>query len=298
MPELNPNSSDVAALAQQYETFHGAQFHTVADPDDDAVKAPVVVLPEGKRVHSLTEYLDEFRDYPTRTRGTAKIRDLASFIAHVNRFKDANSVIFAAPDVRDPRLVAVYNYNEVHGEDGVAPRFGDHRAAYHCELSSEWKSWAAQAGQQMSQGDFAAFLEDRIQDVALIDGPHIKEIADLLGARPGGPSSLLQLSRGLQVSVNNTVHNAVTLATGEVRVTFTETHADESGAPIQTPNLFFLAIPVFMRGEPYQVPIRLRYRVQGGKLLWSYLIHRADKIFEDAFKAVVDGARTECELPI
>lgn len=297
MPETE-NGGALAVLAAELKELHGFEVLQVADPSDPKVVAPFIVAPDGKRIEPVDKLLDAFRAAPARRKGTAKIRDIASFVAHVNAFKDEHTAVFAVPDPAKPRLLAVYDYNEKGGIGSAKARFGQHRAQYDCELSEQWQAWTAQDGKAMTQPDFAEFLEDRIEDVCLVDGPHITELAALLEARVGGPSAMLKLSRGLQVSVNTTVHNAVTLSTGEVQVVFTEQHADGSGGPITTPNLFFLNIPVFHGGAAYQVGLRLRYRLSQGRLQWSYALYRTDKIFDDAFKGIVETAGKECEVAV
>lgn len=291
------NKGMISEMAEQLGKLHGFEVIDVNDPNDESVMAPVAVLPQGKTLESLSEFLDEYRTEPVRRKGTAKISNIASFVAHVNAFKDGESAVFALDNRVAPKLTAVYDYNPKGGIDKVSPRFGTHRAEFVPELSEPWRIWTGIEGKAMDQATFAAFIEDRISDVVLIDGPHIKETAELLEARVGGPSSLLKLSRGLQVSVNQTVANAITLSTGEVKVNFAETHTDE-GAPITTPNLFFLGIPIFRGAEQYQVPVRLRYRLAGGKLSWSFILYRADKIFDDAFSGLVKMVAKECQVAV
>jgi len=290
-------TSAIADVIAEIEKLHGFEIKTVIDPNED-VTAPVAVVPSGKTLESVARFLDEYRARPARRKGQATLRDRASFIAHTNAFKDEHSAIFAVPDRSNPRLLAVLDYNEGGGIADTTPRFGQHRALYRCELSDQWKTWTARDGKPMTQGDFAEFLEDHVEDVCLVDGPHINELAQLLEARVGGPSALLKLSRGLQISVNTAVHNAVTLATGEVTVNFAEAHKDGSGGPITTPNLFFLNIPVFQGGDAYQVALRLRYRLAEGRIQWSYSLYRTDKIFDDAFTGVVEKVREECEIAV
>ena len=63
------------------------------------------------------------------------------------------------------------------------------------------------------------------------------------------------------VSVETSVQQAVTLATGEITINFAEQHKDGAGAPIRIPNLFLIAVPVFEAGDAYRIPVRLRYRL-------------------------------------
>lgn len=290
------SEESTTGLIAAIREMDGFKLEAVTDPVTDK-DVPFAVVPEGKKLESLVPLFDAFRPAPLRRKGEAKIRDRASFIAHVEAFKDKDSAIFAVPDRANPRLLAVYDYNEKGGIADVKPRFGQHRALYRCELSEQWKAWRGVHGRNLSQTEFAAFLEDHIEDVCLVDGPHIKEMTELLEAKVGGPSAMLKLSRGLQVTATTTVHNAVTLSTGEVQVVFTEQHKDGNG-PITTPNLFFLQIPIFEGGDAYQVGVRLRYRLSEGKLSWSLVLYRDDKVFESAFNGVIAKVKEETDVAI
>lgn len=284
-------TGDVQAAIDAVTALHQPQLVSVTGFNDPRV----LLAPEGFRVHDIEPFLAPYRQQPLRRKGTAQLLDRTTFIEHVNRFKDEHSAIFAKPDRTKPTLTAVYDYHEAGGPDAVYPRFGEHRAILSCETSPEWQAWIAQEGKPMAQGAFAAFLEDRIQDVVLAND---ETLAEQLGATVGGPSALMTLARGLAVSVATRVRNAVTLASGECAITFEEVHEDGSGAPIRTPTLFFLGIPVFYGGQTYQVPVRLRYRIQERQLSWSYHLHRPDKVFEHAFREVCDAVRTGTALPV
>jgi uncharacterized protein YfdQ (DUF2303 family) len=178
--------------------------------------------------------------------------------------------------------------------------FMGHRATYAPALSDPWKLWTSNHGKAMPQAEFAQFIEDNITDVIVpnFDDPKLKTFAELVGGKFAEPSDLLALSRGLSVNVDVNVRHAVTLNTGAISVQYDETHKDGAGAPINIPNLFTIAIPVFYGGELYRVAARLRYRLSGGKLLWSYLLVRADLVFDDAFNGIVAKVRSEADVPV
>lgn len=263
----------------------------------------VAAVPGSASIKSIKPLLDEYLTAPERKKGIAKLTDVASFIGHVSRFKDADSALFANRDPKAPQLIGVLNYHEA---GPGAPRFGDHRAIYAFPLSKEWQSWHAANAQKMKQGEFAEFLENRILDVLVppdisqdVDGiDTIVELQRLLGGTFAGPSKLLDLSRGMALNAEVKVKNAVNIGSGEVSVQFEETHADGAGAPLKVPSLFLIGIPVFEGGPLYRLAVRLRYRLAGGTLAWFYEIFRADKAFDDAFTEACAKAQTETALPL
>ena len=273
----------VADIAQNAE----AKLFELTDYIGD--KRTVVLLngPQGQKLQSIKPLLDEYRDKPERARGTATMQTLASFIDHVNRHKNIESVVFAdRSSVDDPKLLAIIDYNQPSHGSTVHPRFGVHRVSYAFPMSNEWREWNTHDGVAMPQAQFAEFLENRIPDVC---EPHDAEertrsFAGKIGCTLASPTKLLELSRGLSLRVGQTVKNRVNLGTGETDMTFATEHQDERGAPLKVPGAFLLAIPVFRSGERYQLAARLRYRVKDGQLLWLYELAQVELLFDAAFE--------------
>lgn len=295
------------------------EAEAVADIVRKAESLPRVVTvksPDGKRsaellitldaqgaheVHGVKGDLDEYLTAPERRMGTAILADLDSFIAHTKRFADADSVLFADPTRTDPSLTAVLDYHRA-GAD-AAPRFGQHRSLYKFPLSDQWKEWTAKngSGNAFGQGPFAEFIENRILDI--IDpstaSDSVKTFVRAIGGTLAGPSKLMELSRGLSIRVGAKLNQAVNLGTGEAQFTFVSEHQDETGAPLKVPGAFVIAIPVFRGDAPYQIPVRLRYRVRegGSTVMWYYEMARVDESFDDAFRIAVNRAAKETNLP-
>ncbi len=281
----------------------------------------VLIVPtiDGRRqsvsVVSVKKLLDEYADHPDRRSGTATVTTLVSMVDLVNRHKGTNSALFASDgrsgsgrdELPKPRLVAVIDYHhqgppssEEEAEPGL-PQFCQHRVGYAFPLSDEWKAWAEQDGKPMAQIEFARFIEDHLLDVVPPDaaGDTANLMAQALGVTYATHARLLELSRGLEISVDHKLAQIVNLQTGEARVTFTEEHTDAHGAPITIPGAFILGIPVF-RGatDRYQIPVRLRYRKQGGSLTWWFELYRADAAFDIAFRDACELVRAGTLLPL
>ncbi len=87
----------------------------IQHPDRPGDKFPVLLAPgkDGATLKSFRAILNEWRTRPERRTGTATMHDLASFISHAQRFKDAGSAIFAnASNPASPYLLAVLDYHE------------------------------------------------------------------------------------------------------------------------------------------------------------------------------------------
>jgi len=273
----------------------------IEDPNTGTV-APAVLTKNGVTAIPAAEF-DDYLSEPRDRRGTAKFTELDSLIAHVNRFKGPESVVFANDSRESPALTAVIDY---HAAGNIAaPGFGRHRSTFHFPLSDEWQAWLKSDKQVMSMTDFAQFLEDRVIDVLhMIPGEDeiSEDLQKYIDALGGGaviatPSRLFELSRSLYIHETSVVREVTKLSSGEGQLVFQTDHTDEYGQPLKIPGLFLIAIPVFRRGPLYRIAARLRYRKQGGVVFW-YELWRLDRTFDHAFEEVLQRVAAETELPV
>jgi hypothetical protein len=79
----------------------GKQLTSIAGRTGSIEDIPVVLIPEGMKLEVRTDILDERirrKAAPTRRKGTAQHQELSSFLQHVIRFKDEDSVVWADID--------------------------------------------------------------------------------------------------------------------------------------------------------------------------------------------------------
>lgn len=304
------NDSNAQAIIDRMERLTDVQELGIG-ARADGTDIAILSVPEGRTLHSVKKYLDEYLPHPERRKGTATHTTLESFIAGTDRFKDESSAVFLDDVNRSaPKLLAVFDYHESTATrlpEGAslayAPghaRFGEHRAVYEFPLSDEWKAWDAIDGTKMSQADFALFLEDRIADVLApaSAGSKLQEYATSVGITLASPARLLELSKGLAVSVDKKVAQAVNLSSGESQFNFTEQHNGADGAPLKIPNGFAIGAPVFRNGVRYPIAVRLRYRVSQGSVVWTLTLSNTDKIFEDAISEAASIVAEKTALPV
>lgn len=245
-------------------------------------------------VKDLAELAEKWRLHPARRKGTAAITTLQSFISLVNRHKTEHSVIFAETTWPNPSLTAVVDYHE---KENGKPQFNQHRVHYAFPLTDEFKEWAGRDGKAMTQHDFAAFIEDRVAELADPTEEERQEFEPLFNTRFATPADMLTLSRGLEVNVAAQVKNAVTLQSGEGQIVFVEEHKDGKGDKIIVPGLFMISVPAFLAGEPVRLPARLRYRAANGSLSWFYQLYRWKNFLRDRVVSDLSWAESETELP-
>ncbi len=288
--EIGDNEN--AALIDVMERLHGLKVVEVGD-----IKSPgIVAIPEGMRLQTLKALTDLYLPKPDRREGTATLETVESFCRYMNRFKNDNSIVFATEE--DPTLRGIVDHH-VAGDDPTAARFCKHRATYKFPFSDEWIAWDAANDSEMTQGDFAEFLEDQLLDVIDPDdaGSTAAAFTSKLGIKLATPAQLLDLSKGLAVRLDGTAAQKVNLSTGESALSFKEEHTNEQGEPLHVPGGFVIGIPVFRGGAAYQLCARLRYRVRGN-VTWTIKMHRGDLVFRHAFEEACDKVAADTELPV
>ncbi len=285
------------------------------DLKSTATPLAVLSVPKGRDLKSLKPFLDEYLERPERRVGTANLQDLDSFVDWVNRHKDAASVLRCFVNPTNPSLNAIIDYHEAGpGElksiDGKA-RWAKFQATYALPLSKQWKEWTAISGKPMGQAAFAAFLEDHILDLVGArnnqDGEgnlvstlpaEVARFLALNGGKCAEPDEVVQLSKGLDLYADTKVAERVNLQSGETSFTFEEKHR---GAPDQVvvPQIFLVALPVFeLAATLYRVPVRLRYRLHEGKLLWIPTLWQAEEVFDKAVRDAAADAKARTDLPL
>jgi len=295
---LPPLAVDLGIMARLGTKADGVEIVTLHKPAGmlgvpDEIP---VALRRGEQpgISSVAQLFAEYRQHPQKKAGTANAQTFESFCTLANRHKTDDSVIFANMDWRKPSLTAIIDYHQ--NQPGGLADNGRHRIHYAFPLSEEWQKWLEMDGQPMKQQDFAWFLEDRILEVS---SPEVADLAyeQQFGTKIALASQLVELSRGLNVRVDSVVKNAVTLQTGEASIQFEEAHTDAAGQPLKVPGLFILNIAPFFMGDKVRIPVRLRYRLVGGKIMWFYNIYRPDLVITETVRASLFEAKRETELP-
>lgn len=251
----------------------------------------VAITRAGETVVTL-ERLAELEDAraaaPRRRKGIAKFAELASFVAHVNRFKDAHSAIFA--DIAAPSLTAVLDYHET-GAAG-APRWGQHRSVYSLPLSDQWKVWTGADQQKMTQDAFAQFLEDHIDDLR---GPVGGGMGNGEDKGLPYPADMLTMTRNLVLNTKGEYQRKFNPSTGDS--TLLCKYENETSST-KIPEAFMLGIPVFTAGVLWPIKARLRLDMTSGRPMFSYALYQPDEIKRQAFDEVRQMAAERTELVV
>ncbi|MCW2395865.1 MULTISPECIES: YfdQ family protein [unclassified Sphingobium] len=294
------NRTEIDAARELVEAYGPVDIIQITDPLT-GITVPASKGRDGIEIISPGAFAG-YRKGPVHREGSAAFTRIESLIEHIERFKDADSALFAIDNRAAPSITAVLDYHPAGATS--LPRFGKHRAVFNFPLSDEWKAWAECDKKPMTMADFAAFLEDRIVDVIeLIPGEDkpsegLQKFINICGGKIATPTKLVELSRGLKVYESANVREAVNLSTGEAKIAFEVEHQDEHGGKLDVPNLFMIAIPVLQRGMLYRLAARLRYRKTPQGLVFFYELWRSDRAFDDAISEACERVHVETGLPL
>lgn len=205
---------------------------TLAAHDGTAVDT--LVARAGTTATILQDKLDTFAAIPRSRAGAVQALDLESFAGLVMRDHDPASVVFV--DVSGPAVsfVAVLDYHrqaatEDNDKARDGQRWGRETITYSPALSDEWRAWTGQSGKPMTQGEFAAWIDDHLPDLA--DPRHLKDDPESTAARFGAvyggtaenlytyadPERMIKLSTGFSVRETSDIKSVINLTSGETR---------------------------------------------------------------------------------
>jgi uncharacterized protein YfdQ (DUF2303 family) len=229
---------------------------------------PYAVLPDAGGGSSL-EYIEEAQ-LPGHVTACPKFDDAGSLIAYFKDFNEGAGRLFA--DIDACTVGAIIDYHCTYKADPVVPDWCQHRASFQAKHSEEWKTWISRNGKQMSQVEFAQFLEDNLIDISRPDGARMLEVALSIEACKSG-----------------SFKSARRLDNGDVSFGYVEQTTATAGpkGSVEIPKDFDVQLRPFIGCEKHTVTARLRYRIDDGALrLWFELVRHED-VKRLAFDAIV-----------
>jgi uncharacterized protein YfdQ (DUF2303 family) len=254
----------VAALAAK-----AAGAHVVKTGDN----REFLIVPSGFTEKEVSDAYGLKLAKPKYIKQTVTIETADSLVDYVNRFKGAETVLFA--EISSNRIVALVDYHSAAQAEHVA-----HRAKLELPFSEEWQLWTKISGKLMQQLEFARFLEENAADI-----------------RAPSAGELLDACRDLQVRRKVNFIKAVRTASDNENFEFSdETNATTKKGDLELPTKFTLGLPVYFGREDLEVSAFLRWKMDDGALQLGIQLHRVEHVRQAEFKQiVVDIAeRTNC----
>jgi uncharacterized protein YfdQ (DUF2303 family) len=172
-------------------------------------------------------------------------------------------------DLSTSKIKATFNDHGPHGEP--AGWAGLH-AVLDVQLADRWKEWIAKDRKELTQVEFAEFIEDHKDDFIDPDAGH-----------------MLNVALTLQAKTNVVFKQKVRLDNGDTGFEYDEETATKAGekGDLEVPASFDVRLQPYVNGDPYRRNVRLRTSITGGRLRFTFLIDQPNRILEEAFKDVV-----------
>lgn len=268
-----PNHEPDAIGDVQTAIAAGAALGGPQSPVQEPGAGVYALVPKGYSVESLEEYLPR----PLRIEQNVFLHDADSFIAYVNEYgqQGASHVFF---NVEGEEFTAILDYHQKPD----TPTWCDHVATFKTRRSEEFTAWMNGNRKQMTQVDFARFLEENLPDIVEPNS------ADLLGV-----ALTFEAKKSVEFS------SGVRLANGQIQFQYDEVvRGTAQKGTIEIPEQFTLGIPIHVNGPAYRIPVRLRWRLQEGKVVFWYEVVRPHRFIEDALKEIRERVGKETSLPI
>lgn len=207
---------------------------------------------------------------------SVRVSHSVSLVEYVNRFKNADSVLFA--DIECNAIIAAIDYHKVK-EDGVAAQLNKHVVALDLPYSEEWAAWIGRNEKLMTHVDFASFLEE-----------HASDVVDPNGA------DLFEMLRDINVRQDSFFTASIRMG-DTVQVTFQKNEETTNKDLMALPAEFRIQIPIY-RGEGLVVVrCMMRRKVADGHLSLGYKMMRIETTRQDEFNRLVRRVMVETELP-
>jgi len=251
----NTEAGAVAALAAK-----ASGAHVVKTGDN----REFLIVPSGFSDKEVSDAYGLKLAKPKYIKQTVTIETADSLVDYVNRFKGADTMLFA--EISANRIVALVDYHASTAAAHVA-----HRAKMELPFSEEWTLWTKISGKLMPQLEFARFLEENAADVRAPDA-----------------GELLDACRDLQIRRKVNFTKAVRTASDNENFEYSEeTNATQKKGELELPTKFRLGLPVYFGDAETEVYAFLRWRLDDGALALGVQLHRIEHVRQAVFKKIV-----------
>lgn len=213
---------------------------------------------------------------PKRVCEHVSIQSTNSMVEYVNRFKNADSVLFA--NINNNSIDVVIDYHkapEANAGRDPSPDFAGHRATLALPFSQEWDTWVGNSEKLMPHVEFATFLEENSIDIKT----------------PAG-GELLDVCRDLQVKSGFNFSSSI--RHGDF-VSFDVQKGDDVSTKdnLELPASVTISIPVYF-GEPNVTMIAfLRRKIVDNRLFLGFKLSRFEQARQADFKRIVSAMQSQ-----
>lgn len=244
---------------------------------------PFAAIPDGITLQDQEHLLPR----PLRSKGCTQLDDLDSFLGYVNGLvqkADPNTTarIYVAADFQKGAMKALAVLND--NLPGIAG-WRDFTASYTPGQTVEWMRWISADRKQMTQLDFAKWLEDNQGDIVAEEG------------KPSG-GEMLKMALSLEANADLRVKSAIRLQSGSYELVAASREDEAATKRMEVFSTFVIGVAPFLFGVKYRVEARLRYRIKDGTITFWYELVRVDRVLVDAVVGIIEKMREATGLPV
>lgn len=237
-----------------------------------------ILVPAGM---ALQEHGPRNRLLPDNIVEAIEVDEPDSMIRYADSFSTPRSYGFASLGKNSVTLVLDYHHSDDQSKDHK-PDQTQHVVTLNAPFDADWKRWKTVNGQPMDQVDTAYFLESMLHTIAKPDGATLFEVV-----------TDLRILRDVQFKAVSRLANG----NNEIAYRENDQAQNSDGKSVVVPEEIVLSVPIFEGGEAREIRVKLRHRMQGGKITFTFDILRIETLERDAFRAIIAMLESETGLP-
>lgn len=244
-----------------------------------------LIVPDGYTAKDVTDPHGLFPRAPAYIKQRVEVQALDSLTDYVNKFKTADSMLFA--DIMANSITGLIDYHHdgvgVEGSAKVQKASNNaHAVTMALPFSEEWRLWTSIDGKLMGQLEFARFLEENNPDIAQPNAAELIEAArDLHALRS---VKFTKVVRTDSDNENFTAEDSTTLA------------SNRTGNNVELPREFTLNIPIYFGESSIEMKAHLRWKVGDDGMSLGFKMWRPEHIRQAEFKRIVTHAAESTSL--
>lgn len=272
-----------AVLSAEVEFSADAFDRGMAFAVHEAVEKPdgTTVIFVGESVREV-EFPPLNRPLPAYVTLAETVVEPASFIDYIIGYKSASAVCRASLSRNMITAVLDYHGRAREGDaDAATPNHMAHTVALNCPFDLDYLKWKKAFAGPLDQRELAEFIEDMVFTIG--DPP----AADLLEAIAD-----LKIDRAVKFKSARNERN------GNISITYEEVDDDKVQGSVSLPPKLTVVVPIFQGGNPQQLDVRLRYRMDKGQIAFLLSVAGLDKIEREAFRSIGEKVRTDTNTPV
>ena len=236
---------------------------------DTKVPGVIAIIAENEvKVQDIEDKLNA----PRRANGTRTVQTPEGFAAALKLIEDVKPVLYESGS---GCVTAILNHTRKEEE----PQWEDWSIMYKPRLHNYFLPFSQKNGVEMSQTDFAEFLQD---NALAIESPTLAEIEE----------SVL----GFESARSSSFASKVNQANGTLQFAYTE--AEQVKGTVVVPAHLRIVCPIIDGGEPKASIAHVRYRIIDQKVKFRFVIEMMNVVLENEYRELHTKIETLTGLTI